>query len=128
MLKYNKAKKLSKDITRRRKCSKLSKGEEKIATFLGKECIHFYREFYMDGLYGKYGHLLYFDFFIPEFNLAIEFDGIFHYEKASGNQNENDFRKVAYCKKNNISLLRIKYTDFDNIETIILNKIDSLWI
>jgi hypothetical protein len=123
---YTKSKKISSYITKKRKSSKLSKGEYAIASFLGKECIEFYREYFIKGLYNKNGHLLYFDFYIPSFNLAIEFDGIFHYDNPSERQKENDFRKVAFCKKNNINLLRIKYTDFENIESIILSKIDSI--
>jgi very-short-patch-repair endonuclease len=124
--KYKQANKLSKRITKDRKDSKLSKGELRIATFLGKECIEFEREYYIKGLYGKAGHFLYFDFYLPEYNLAIEFDGIFHYEKAKGNQLENDFRKVAFCKMNNVNLLRIKYTDYHRIEDLILAKVDQI--
>jgi hypothetical protein len=123
---YSKGKEISKKLTKQRKASKLSRGEYRIASFLGKECITFYREYYINGLYGKYGHFLYFDFYIPEYNLAIEFDGVFHYEKANDRQKENDFRKVAYCKKNGLNLLRIKYTEYENIEKLILAKIDAI--
>jgi hypothetical protein len=31
-----------------------------------------------------------------------------------------------YCKKNNINILRIKYTDIDNVAFIIRNKLNSI--
>lgn len=34
--------------------------------------------------------------------------------------------KTDYCKNNNINLLRIPYTEFDNIEKIIKNKLIEL--
>lgn len=124
--KYKYAERLSKELTKQRKSSSLSKGELRIAEFLGKECIFFKREHYMKGLYGKYGHFLYFDFYIPEYKLAIEFDGVQHFKNVKGNQKENDFRKVAFCKKNNINLLRIKYTDIAKVEELILKKVDEI--
>lgn len=73
-----------------------------------------------------------FDFYIPKYNLCIEYDGQQHFrpvnfggcsdEQALGLYNrtkENDLIKNRYCKENNIDLLRIKYSDFDNIENII---------
>ena len=125
--KYLSIKKASRDTTQKRKESKLSYGELKIAEFLGKECITFYREYFIKGLYSRKRRLLYFDFYIPEFNLFIEFDGEQHYAKnKSQSAQENDFLKNAYCKKNKYNLLRIKYSEISIIEEIILKKIDKL--
>ena len=61
-----------------------------------------------------------FDFYLPEHNLVIEFDGIEHFEPIGfgGDANKNfeetvkhDKMKDEYCKKNNIDILRIKYTE-----------------
>lgn len=123
---YKKAKKISRKITKERKSCKPSNGELRIAEFLSKECVKFYREYYMNGLYGIKGHFLYFDFYIPKYNLVIEFDGIYHYKTKNINILENDYRKDAFCKKRNINILRIPYWDIDKIEFIILDKIDKI--
>ena len=60
----------------------------------------------------------------------IEFQGRQHYEENSyfksntlEEQQMRDVIKYNYCKNNNIPLLIIKYTEFDNIEFIINNFI-----
>ena len=68
-----------------------------------------------------------FDFYIPSLNVAIEYDGIQHYEPVDifGGQEQfeiqqkNDNIKNEYCKNNNLKLYRISYKDFDNLEEII---------
>jgi len=68
---------------------------------------------------------MYLDFYVPEKNLAIEFDGWFHYHDHFGTKleitQERDKIKNQYCKENNIELLRIPYWEAQNIEKI-LNK------
>ena len=108
-------------------CSK-SKGELKISEILNTYNISYKSQQYFDGLIGVGNGLLSYDFYLPEINLLIEFQGQFHdgtsklqtyeeYEK----QQEHDRRKRQYAKDNNIKLLEIWYWDFDNIESI-LNK------
>ena len=65
---------------------------------------------------------------LPLYNICIEFDGQQHYHLQFGktllelmNQKYIDNIKTQYCKKNNISLLRIPYWEFNNIESIITN-------
>lgn len=61
---------------------------------------------------------LYFDFFLPEFNLIIEYDGKQHFtpkHKWGGvngflTRRFHDEIKNNYCRKNQINLLRIPYT------------------
>lgn len=74
-----------------------------------------------------------FDFYLPEYNVCIEYDGIQHFEptrfnkkmtieEANDNFIQQKFRdeiKNNYCKNNNIKLLRIPYTEYDNIEKVI---------
>ena len=69
-----------------------------------------------------------YDFYLPEHNLLIEYQGQFHdgtahqqSKKEFERQQEHDKRKREYAKDNNIKLLEIWYYDFDNIEEI-LNK------
>jgi len=126
--KYRKIKRACQKITEERKQSNLSRGELKIAEFLGRECIRFYREYYIQGLYSRSGRLLYFDFYIPEYNLFIEFDGSQHYSKNKKQYaKENDFLKNAFCLKNGYEFLRIKFDQFNEIENIILKKIDKIY-
>lgn len=125
---FIKVKRNSEKITCYRKASKQSKGEKKIADFLIGECVEFKREWYFKGLYNhSKSNLLYFDFFIPKYNLCIEYDGEQHYStKKTENAKMNDYLKNAYCVKNNINFLRIKYTEFNDIENIICQKIDKI--
>ena len=67
-----------------------------------------------------------FDFYLNEFNIAIEYDGEQHYKKCF-NMTDEDFEdrknkdniKTQFCMDNNIYLIRIPYWDFDNIENIL---------
>jgi hypothetical protein len=126
--KFLNVRKKSKPITLQRKASRQSTGEKKIADFLVSEGVAFEREWYFKGLYNyAKSCFLYFDFYIPGFNLCIEFDGAQHYKRTKTEAAmKNDFLKNAYCAKNGINLLRIKYTDFDSIETLICEKLDKI--
>lgn len=124
--------KQEKSLIKKRKCSSWSKGEKKIGEFLGQNGIQFYAEFYFKDLKMSGKHkLLFYDFYIPKYNLCIEFDGEQHYTlkfrgKALENVRKYDFIKTAFCRSKGISLLRIPYTQFENIETLICNKIDRI--
>lgn len=67
-----------------------------------------------------------FDFFLPDFNTAIEFDGEQHYRAVRKFGGKSGFEKLqlhdniktSYCSNNNINLLRIKYSDIDLITNI----------
>jgi hypothetical protein len=60
-----------------------------------------------------------FDFYLPEYNTCIEFNGIQHYKpikhfggaKGLIKRQKNDKIKKEYCKQNNIPLITIKYND-----------------
>ena len=70
----------------------------------------------------KYKYILRFDFFLPEFNICIEYNGKQHYEPIDYFGGEKTFKytlkndkiKIDYCKKNNILLHIIRYDE--NIE------------
>lgn len=63
-----------------------------------------------------------YDFYIPSYNLLIEFQGSQHYipnpflggDKQFAIQQEHDRRKREYAKENNIALLEIRYDE--NVE------------
>jgi very-short-patch-repair endonuclease len=119
-------------ILKFRKKAKQSKGEILIANFLTSNQIEFYTEFYFNEFkITNSTKVLYFDFYIPDYALVIEFDGEQHYSKEFRgkklkNIEVNDFLKNAFCIKRRLHLLRIKYTDIDNIETIICKKFDKI--
>lgn len=84
----------------------------------------------------KNKRLLPFDFYVLDYNLLIEYDGEQHYnsseyfggeEKLKSTQ-KNDEIKNEYCKNNGISLLRIPYWEFKNIETILEKELKIIGI
>ena len=72
-----------------------------------------------------------FDFYLPDYNAVIEYNGIQHYSPVSvfgGEESltytkKHDEIKEKYCRKNNINYLCISYTD--NIVTSLNNFIYS---
>lgn len=102
---------------------KLSKGEHSIMIYLDNKKIDYISQYRIKGFN------LIFDFYLPDYNLCIEYDGLQHFKpvnyfggiKSFNLQIKNDSLKNKYCLENQIKLLRIKYTDFNNIE-LILNK------
>lgn len=59
-----------------------------------------------------------FDFYLPEHNICIEYDGKQHFKKSTWYDDEGlkeiqkrDLIKTEYCIDNKIKLLRIKYTE-----------------
>lgn len=67
----------------------------------------------------------FYDFFIPELKLLIEFDGQQHFkqsklfDKPLVDQRKADEAKNTYAENNRLHLLRIPYTKINNIEKII---------
>lgn len=102
-------------------CYHKSEGEELIKQILTNENIKFETESYIKDLKSNKGNLLRFDFYLPEFNCYIEFDGEQHY-KALNNRyvSEDGFKrdrlKNQYCLLNNIKLYRIPYSEKQNIK------------
>lgn len=106
-------------------CNKISKGELKIYNYLLQNNITFFREHKFNNCINN--RRLRFDFYLPEKNIIIEFNGIQHYkpisifggeEKFKLNQ-QNDKIKIKYCNDNNIQMIIIPYWDYDNIENIL---------
>jgi len=97
-----------------KKCNK-SIGENIIFEILSKNEIKFEEQKNFNNL--KFKNKLYFDFYLPEYNLCIEFDGLQHSksyyffggEDALINRIKRDEIKNNYCIENNINLLRISH-------------------
>ena len=110
-------------------------GEKCVATYLLEHNISFVQQHYFDDC--RYKRVLYFDFYLNDFNACIEYDGIQHFKpvdfagKGQEWANEQfeslmlrDEIKNKYCKNNNIPLCRIKYTQ--NIQETLDDFLKSL--
>ena len=106
-----------------------SHGEKEICKILNNNNINYIRQY----KFNNCRHILPlpFDFYIPDFNLCIEFDGEQHFrifEKWGGEENllnikRNDEIKNQFCKNNNIEILRIKYNE--NIKDLLSKKFET---
>lgn len=102
-----------------------SKGEQKIAFVLQENNILFEKQKTYKDCLSVNKTLLRFDFYLPFFNVLIEYDGEQHFnyrangyftqEKIKGIQDRDEIKNL-YCINNNIKLIRIPYTDFDLID------------
>lgn len=110
----------------------VSKGEQRIMDYLNGNNINYIYEKKFDGLIGLGNGLLSYDFYLPQCNLLIEYQGGFHDGNITGNykytfnferQQEHDRRKKEYAEKNNINLLEIWYWDYDNVEEILSKEL-----
>lgn len=113
-----------------RKCMhQSSQAEEFINNFLYNFGYTYERQYRFDDC--KDNKLLPFDFYLPDFNIAIEYDGEQHYFPVNfGYYNEDimiekfdttkkhDIIKNKYCKANKIKLIRIPYYKIDEYEDI----------
>lgn len=93
-------------------------GEDTIKQILVDNKITFQTEKIFNDCLSPNGNFLRFDFYLPDYNLCIEFDGEQHFktneyfggeEKLKIQQN-NDQIKNRWCQNKNIALIRIPYT------------------
>jgi very-short-patch-repair endonuclease len=120
-------------ITNKQNCPKcnVSKGEEKIMLFLEKNNVRYEKEkVFKECIFKK---PLKFDFYLPENNILIEYDGSQHFKPMAHKEGRKKFKETLIKDKikNNftsrigVNLIRIPYTEFNNIEKI-LNSLLSL--
>lgn len=113
---------------------KESVGERRIRQWLENNNIAYISEKWFDDCRDK--NPLPFDFYLPVQNTIIEFDGKQHFEETHffAHQSKkidsitsytqyHDTIKNEYCISNNINLIRIPYTQINNIEKILEEKI-----
>ena len=106
-----------------------SKGEKKIKDILSLLKINFIQQKTFNNLKNKSN--LKFDFFLPDYNCCIEYQGEQHYraveyfggEEEFKKQKERDNIKKQWCKENNIKLIEIPYWDFDKIDKDYLKQL-----
>lgn len=104
-------------------------GEQEVANVLKRYNIKYKFQYkYKDC---RFINPLPFDFYLPDYNILIEYDGKQHYEsvdlfggeKGFKYTKQNDGIKNQYCKNNNIKLIRIPYWCFNNIEEILIKEL-----
>lgn len=92
-----------------------SKGEKYVGKWLAEHDITYMSQKSFDDCKDK--HTLLFDFYLPDYNCCIEYNGKQHYEPVDyfGGQEslehtqKHDRMKAEYCKSNDIRLLSIPY-------------------
>ena len=116
---------------------RIAKGETKVANVLDVFSVEYERQYVFEDCRDKLP--LPFDFYIEKYCLIIEYDGQQHFkpvdfagkgeEWSIQNMRETQRRdaiKNQYCEDNNINILRIPYWEFDDIEKLIKDKLNSL--
>lgn len=114
-----------------------SKGEKEIQRVLDKWGYAYTPQKKFDDLYDS--SYLPFDVYLDDYNTIIEFDGVQHYspvqfggvskeeaKKLHEITKKHDKLKNDYCKKNNISLIRIPYWKQQDIEYYLFDELVKL--
>lgn len=105
---------------------KLSKGEKSVKKLLNDIGVKYIQQHVFDSC--KNIKPLPFDFYLPEHNICIEYDGVQHFKPYGWDETGERFRqtikndeiKNQYCESNNIGLIRINYSDN------VINKLSHL--
>lgn len=100
----------------------LSKGEVMLENRLKILGIDYIREKKFQDCIGVGGYKLPFDFYLPKYNILIEYDGRQHFEpvdKFGGEKTfdilkKNDSLRERWCIEKKIKLIRIKYVSVEN--------------
>ena len=113
-----------------------SKGEQLIRDWLKNNSISWIQEYTFPDLRGLKNKPLRFDFYLPDINTLIEYDGQQHYmpvqffgmsEKLAINSYKRtvkcDLMKNKYTEENDINLIRINYKQINSINRILDKKI-----
>lgn len=103
----------------------ISYGEKKIISYLEDNGVEYIHQYKFEDC--KHINNLIFDFYIPNENTCIEFDGRQHFEPIQffgGQESFESLRmrdeiKNEYCSKNNIKLCRISYEDINIVNKIL---------
>lgn len=106
-------------------CTKESHGQQRIREILSSNNIDFIsQKTFLDFKFSDTKGTPRFDFYLPEYQIIIQYDGEQHYKKIfsfdtqeSFNQRKkHDLEKNQYCFKNNLTLIRIPYTHYNNLK------------
>ena len=110
-----------------------SRGERKISDILNELQFPYSYQHTFPNCKSPFSNLpLYFDFYLPDYNCCIEYDGEQHFHPVEHFGGKEDFEKTKirdtvkteYCVDNQIKLIRIPYTDYALLDkNYILSKI-----
>jgi hypothetical protein len=100
-------------------------GEEKIEKWLSDRNINYRTQYKFVNC--KDFKVLPFDFYLPDYNVCVEFDGIHHYEPIKNRGGLKEFLSITkrdkikdkFCLDNNIKLIRIPYWERREIDKIL---------
>ena len=105
-----------------------SKGEKRIIEYFISRNILFEKEYTFDNCISLQNHKLRFDFYLPEYEVLIEYSGQHHFapvnkysraKKVHEKTKLHDQIKKDYCQMNSIPLIEISYKDFEKIGEIL---------
>ena len=108
-------------------CEHYYLGEKAVSDILTQHNIQFIQQYCFNTCRDK--KPLPFDFYLPNFNVCIEYDGRQHFEQRIGWTDleiikSHDDIKNNFCKNNNIQLIRIPY--YENVESFLLDKLKKI--
>lgn len=112
-------------------CCNGSTGEQYISNYFNIHNINFIPQYKFEDC--KNINPLPFDFYLPDFNTCIEFQGLQHYKPIEYFGGINAYKKLKirdeikkkYCLENNINFIEISYKDIKNIDSILNNIISD---
>ena len=116
------------------KCTKISKGEEKINDFLHRNNYSYNRQYFIKNENVLCSNKkLFIDFCVFKDNkmIFIEYNGHQHYksvdyfggEERYEQQIERDYAVQLYCKEHKIKLITIPYSEYNNIDNILKREL-----
>lgn len=119
------------------KC-RISHGEREIANILDKNNLKYEIQYAFSDC--KHKRVLRFDFYLPNENVVIEFDGLQHFFPVNfkkgvvDEETLKEFEKIEirdkikddYCKDKGIKIIRIPYWDFNKIEHILQKQLINI--
>ena len=106
-------------------CVKESRGQQKIREILSSNNINFIsQKTFSDFRFSDTKGIPRFDFYLPEYQIIIQYDGEQHYKKVFSfdtqetfnQRKKHDIEKNQYCFKNNLILIRIPYTHYNDLK------------
>lgn len=111
-------------------CSKInnSRGVKIIKKYLDSNNINYEQEVKVDGCINPETNTnLRFDFYLPDYNLYIEYDGEQHFKPTGNFFTKERFEKIKYldnlknefCAENDLDLVRFNYKQLKNLKKII---------
>ena len=120
-------------LTKQRVCPicKESKGEQKIRKILEDNKINFISQYRLE----EFKRAPY-DFYLIDFNILIEYQGIQHFqpvkhfggEQSFNRQVEIDHLKKQIAESNNVEVIYISYLEYEDLEKILVQRLSQLGV